>query len=173
MHAWSVHVYTFCVPSGFGGFAVVVNPGMYGVSIVCKSQKRCPRVTETLTIDAQGMLESLSDCIMMNVLNTLSFVEHNVVTGLYPRVWIAWWGSTVSKEAVSYILMWTRCSFRLLHIILMHGRTCDRVVLCNYILCSCMTYLYVIVWLVMHITNEMNHHNCVEFWCVEFWCVGK
>ena len=45
---------TFCLDNvGFGAYGVVVNEGMYRVSIVCK-KRGCPRIDETRDVDAKG-----------------------------------------------------------------------------------------------------------------------
>ena len=49
---------SICLHSGFGGFAVILNEGMYRVSIVCKKKRRCPRLIETVTVAAEGKLYS-------------------------------------------------------------------------------------------------------------------
>ena len=45
---------SICLHSGFGGFAVILNEGMYRVSIVCKKKRGCPRLIETVTVAAEG-----------------------------------------------------------------------------------------------------------------------
>ena len=37
---------------------MLLNEGMYRVSIICKKKRRCPRLIETVTVAAEGKLYS-------------------------------------------------------------------------------------------------------------------
>ena len=59
-------LYPHSICSGFGGFGVVVNPGMYRVTIMCKKPRKCPKVIKTVDVDAQRKLaHSLSGILMV------------------------------------------------------------------------------------------------------------